>query len=261
MAQQIKEQVLKLWGGQVKPRVFISGGGPPLVYLHGGFGLHWNEFLDALARDFTVYAPEFPGTTPGDHDALRALDDLWDVVLYHYELLDALGLKAPAVAGHSFGAMLAAETAATSPDRVGKLVLMSAMGLWRDDTPIRNYIVTPQPELAPMILVNPEHPVRARLFPDPNDFDAVIRYQWTLACIGKFIWPIPDKGLKKRIGRIKAPTLVLWGKQDRLIPPIYANEFASRIKGAKVELLDGAAHLLDFEQPEPAAKAIAAFLK
>jgi len=257
----VKEQTLSLWGNQVKPRVMVAGSGAPLVYFHGGMGLHWGGFLDTLARDFTVYAPELPGTTPGDQDALRALDDWWDVVLYHYEMFDALKLTAPAIVGHGFGAMLAAEVAATDPARARKLVLMSAMGLWRDDTPIRNYIVTPQPELAPLIFMNPDHPMRSKLFPDPGDVDAVIKFKWTLACVAKFIWPIPDKGLKKRLGRIKAPTLIVWGTQDKLIPPVYANEFASRITGAKVELIDGASHMLEIENTAAVANAVTSFLK
>ncbi|MGH7865197.1 MAG: alpha/beta fold hydrolase [Candidatus Binataceae bacterium] len=256
-----KQETLSLWSNQIKPRVFIAGSGAPLVYFHGGLGLHWGEFLDTLARQFTVYAPEFPGTTPGDQDGLRALDDWWDLVLYHYEMFDALRLSAPAVAGHGFGAMLAAEIAATDPARAGKLALMSAMGLWRDDTPIRNFIVTPQPELAALLFMNPDHPMRAKVFPDVNDVDAVIKFKWTLACVAKFIWPIPDKGLKKRLGRITAPTLVVWGKQDKLIPPVYANEFASRIKGAKVELIDGGTHMLEIENSAAVAKALTNFLK
>jgi pimeloyl-ACP methyl ester carboxylesterase len=259
----VTEQTLSLWDGKIKTLIMKAGKGPALVYLHGDYGLFWNEFLDKLAANFTVYAPAHPGTTPGDPDGLRALDDMWDLVLYHYELFDQLGLEAPILVGDSFGAMVAAEVAATDPSRVSKLVLMSAMGLWRDDTPIRNYIVTPQPELAPLILKNPEHPVRKQIFADsmdPKQQDAYIRMAWTFACVGKFIWPIPDKGLKKRMHRIKAPTLIVWGKQDRLIPPLYADEFKSRIAGSKVELIDDAAHMLPFERPEASAKAVHNFL-
>jgi pimeloyl-ACP methyl ester carboxylesterase len=81
-----------------------------------------------------------------------------------------------------------------------------------------------------------------------------------MACTGKFVWPIPDKGLKKRIHRIKAPTLVLWGKDDRLVPAAYAQEFASRIPGAKVELLDQTGHLLQEERPAQVAALIEEFL-
>ena len=131
-------------------RVKVAGQGPALVYLHSGYGLIWDDFLDQLARDFTVYAPEHPGTSAGDPDAVKSLDDLWDLVLYYYEMFDKLGLDAPAVVGHSFGGMVAAELAATNPKRVGKLVLIDPLGLWRDDAPIKNYMVAPQGELDPL---------------------------------------------------------------------------------------------------------------
>jgi len=261
---QVTEQTLSLWDGKIKTRVMKAGSGPALVFLHGDFGLFWNDFLDKLAENHTVYAPAHPGTTAGDPDGLRALDDLWDLVLYNYELFDLLGVESPILVGDSFGAMIAAELAATNPKRVSKLVLLSAMGLWRDDAPIRNYIVTPQPELAPLILKNPDHPVRKQIFADgmdPGQQDAYIRMAWTFACIGKFIWPIPDKGLSKRMHRIAAPTLIVWGKQDRLIPPLYAEEFHKRIVGSKVELIDNAAHMLPFEQPEATARAVQSFLR
>ena len=261
---QPTEETLSLWDGKIKTLVMKAGKGPALVYLHGDYGLFWNEFLDKLAENHTVYAPAHPGTTPGDPDGLRALDDMWDLVLYNYELLDQLGVQSPILVGDSFGAMVGAEIAATNPARVSKLVLLSAMGLWRDDTPIRNYIITPQTELAPLILKNPEHPVRKQIFADgmdPAQQDAYIRMAWTFACVGKFIWPIPDKGLVKRMHRIKAPTLIVWGKQDRLIPPVYAEEFHKRINGSRVEMIDNAAHMLPFEQPAATAEAVQNFLK
>ena len=260
---KVREETLSLCDDKIHPRVKIAGSGPALLYLHGDYGLIWNEFLDKLAEHFTVYAPEHPGTTPGDPDGLKPLDDMWDLVLYNYDLMDRLKLKSATVVGDSFGGMVAAEIAATNPDRVSKLALLAPMGLWRDDTPIKNYIVTPAAELAPLILKDPAHPITKDIFTDPNNYDAdkIIRITWTLACVGKFIWPIPDKGLKKRMHRIKAPTLIVWGKQDRLIPPVYAEDFRKGIAGAKVELIDNASHMLTFEQPAAIAKAVAGFLK
>src|SRR5579863_2315255 len=123
----VQERTLSLWENRVKPRVLSAGSGPPLVYFHDGFGLNWGPFLDSLAKTFTVHAPEHPGTSPGDPDGIKALDDWWDLVLYYYELFDQLGLQAPMVVGHSFGAMVAAEIAATNPKRVGGVVLVSPM--------------------------------------------------------------------------------------------------------------------------------------
>ncbi len=255
------ERTVNVWQGQVEARVKVAGSGPALVYLHCGYGLVWDEFLDLLARDFTVYAPEHPGTSAGLPDAVKPLDDLWDLTLFYYEVLDKLGLQSPAVVGHSFGAMVAAELAATDRARVSRLVLIDALGLWRDDTPIRNYMVMAQAEVEPLLFHDRNHPSRKHVFPNLEDADSVVRLTWALACTGKFIWPLPDKGLKKRIHRISAPTLIVWGKQDGLTPSLYANEFARLIPGSRVEIVDNAAHMAPLEQPAAVAGLVRGFLK
>ena len=87
--------------------VQVAGEGPPLVYLHSAAGMVWDPFLERLASDFTIYAPQVPGTTAGKPDAIHELDDLWDLVLVYDEAIRALGLDQPVVIGQSFGGMLA----------------------------------------------------------------------------------------------------------------------------------------------------------
>ena len=248
----VQERTLSLWRDQIQSRVKIAGQGPPLVFFHGPTGLVWDPFLDSLAESFTVYAPEHPGTTPGDPDAVKVLDGLWDLVLYHYELFDQLGLEAPGVVGHSYGGMLAAEVAATNPDRVGRLVLIDPIGLWRDDAPVKNWMSMAPEAIAKASFYDPEGPVAKQVLDLPEDpearIDAQLHSIWSLSCTDKFIWPIPDKGLKKRLHRVKAPTLIIWGQADDLVSPVYAQEFASRIAGARVEIVDEAAHVPQLEQ-------------
>ncbi len=255
------ERTVSLWENRVTAHVKVAGQGQPLVFLHSGYGLVWNDFLDELAGSFTVYAPEHPGTSEGDPDAIKPLDDVWDLVLYYYELFDKLGLEAPAVVGHSFGGMVAAELAATNPRRVGKLVLIDALGVWRDDAPIKNYMVTPQAELEPLMFHDPNHPARKLVFMNPEEPDSVIRVTWALGCTGKFIWPLPDKGLRKRAHRIAAPTLIIWGQDDALTRPVYAEEFKKLIPGARIEMVKDAAHMAPFEQPAAVAGLVRSFLK
>ena len=169
----VKDKTVSVWGDKVHPKVRILGDGPPVVYLHGGYGPIETELLDELAKSFTVYAPEHPGITAGDEDSYKALDDMWDLVLYYYDLFDKLGLKSPAVVGHSFGGMIAGEIAATDPTRVGKLVLISPLGLWRDDSPIRNYIVTPQTDLPALLFKDQHHPSLKRITLNPEDQQGV----------------------------------------------------------------------------------------
>jgi pimeloyl-ACP methyl ester carboxylesterase len=81
-----------------------------------------------------------------------------------------------------------------------------------------------------------------------------------MGATGKFLWPIPDKGLRKRIHRVQAPTLLVWGKEDRVVPPVYAEEFARRIAGARVEIVDQAGHAPHLEQPDAVAPLVRDFL-
>src|SRR5262249_22200868 len=117
---------LRLWQNRIETEVEVSGNGPPLVYLHGPWGLNPDRaFIARLAGGNTVFAPKFPGTSRGDHEAIHALDNWHDLVVYQCELFDKLGLNGPALVGHSFGGLLAAEFAAAAPKSVGKLALIN----------------------------------------------------------------------------------------------------------------------------------------
>lgn len=261
----IQVRTLGVWRDQIQSRVQIAGQGPPLVFLHGATGLKWDDFLDGLSQTHTVYAPEHPGTTPGDPDAIKPLDDLWDLVLYYYELFDQLELESPTVVGHSFGGMVAAEIAATDPKRVGKLVLLSPIGLWRDDAPVKNWMSMAPDDLTKELFYEPEGAVAKQVLAEPEDpeerLTARIQNTWNLGCTGKFTWPIPDKGLKKRMHRIQAPTLVVWGQQDGLVPAIYAQEFTGRIAGSRSLIVERAAHVPHLEQLATVSQAVQDFLK
>src|SRR6202047_2719446 len=106
---------LNLWQAWIDTEVEISGHGPPLVYLHGPWGIAPDRgFVARLAAQNTVYAPKFPGCSRGDHEAIHAIDSWLDLVVYYGELFDALDLAAPALVGHSFGGLVAAEVAAAA---------------------------------------------------------------------------------------------------------------------------------------------------
>jgi pimeloyl-ACP methyl ester carboxylesterase len=256
---------LKLWQDRIETEVEIAGSGPPLVYLHGPWGLATDRaFIARLAGANTVYAPRHPGTTPGDPEAVHHLDSWLDLVVYHCELLDRLELGAPAFVGHSFGALVAAEVAAAAPNSVGRLVLIDPVGLWRDDLPVKNWMVLSDSERRPSLFADPAGEAAQQFFAVPSDpaarVDVLAPLIWAQACTGKFVWPVPDRGLKNRIHRIAAPSLIVWGEADRIIASAYAEEFATRIKGARVELIEGAGHLSHLEQPDAVAKAVRRFI-
>lgn len=257
---------LRLWQGRIETEVEIAGNGPPLVYLHGPWGLRPDrDFVSRLAGSRTVYAPLHPGTTAGDPNAVHALADWLDLLVYYGELFERLRLDEPAVlVGHSFGGLVAAELAAQAPKAVRKLVLVDPVGLWRDDMPVKNWMVLAAAERRPALFADPEGEAATRFFAVPGDaserVDVLAQFVWAQACTGKFVWPLPDRGLKRRIHRIAAPTLIVWGEGDRIVAADYASEFAKRIAGARIEMIAKAGHLPHLEQGEAVAKAVLEFV-
>jgi pimeloyl-ACP methyl ester carboxylesterase len=259
-------RTLKLWQDRIETEVEISGDGLPLVYLHGPWGLNPDRsFIARLAQTRTVYAPKFPGTSRGDHDAIHALDTWLDLVVYHGELFDRLGLRAPALAGHSFGGLVAAEIAAAAPQSVGRLALIDPVGLWRDDRPVRNWMLLSADARRRALFADPEGEAARRFFHVPSDpderVDTLSQLIWAQACSGKFVWPIADRGFKHRIHRVAAPALIIWGRQDGVIAPDYAHEFGNGIAGARVELIDHAGHLPHLEHPDAVGEIVRSFLR
>ena len=254
---------LKLLSGDFHVEVERDGQGPPLLYLHGAIGQKgWAPFLGRLAQHFTVYAPYLPGY--GKSSGLDRLDDITDLTLYHFELLDALGISRAHIVGHFFGGMVAAEMAALSPSYVDKLVLAAPAGLWNDSEPVADLNSMSAEELQDNLWATPSSSMGF----SPADLEANARLRQTLAsdrmqdlaAAGKFTWPIPDRGLKRRAYRIKAPTLLIWGEQDRINPPSYADEFKHLISGSQISTLPNAGHLLMLERGDAFADAVTEFL-
>ena len=263
MAQEQKR--LTLWQGEVETEIELCGEGPPLLYMHGPWGLNPDlPFVARLASSYTVFAPRHPGTSSGAPNAAHAIDSFWDLVVYYGELMDRLQLQSVPIVGHSFGGLVAAEIAATMPERARRLILIDPIGLWRDDHPVKNWMIMPEAARPQALFAAPNGEAARQFFAHPEDKDAraasIVAFVWAQACTGKYVWPLPDKGLKHRIHRIAAPTLIIWGKEDGIIAPVYAQEFATRILGSRSELIDHAGHLPHLERGEEVAERVRGFI-
>jgi len=264
IAPVISEESIDVWGGELTIRVKVAGAGAPLLYLHPAAGLAWDPFLSHLAERYTVYAPEFPGTSVGDPYAIHKIDTLSDMVLVYEEVVRRLGLHNPVVVGQSFGGMLAAELAAAYPDMPAKLVLLDPIGLWREDAPVANWIAAPPEQLPTLLFHNPAGEAAQAMLAMPEDPEqrvaATAGLVWAFGSTGKFVWPIPEKGLRHRLHRISASTLIVWGRQDALIDVSYAEEFARLINDSKVAVIDECGHIPQVEQLEQTAAVVDGFL-
>jgi len=248
--------------GFVANPVMSRGEGRPVVFLHGLFGQEWNGFLDDLAAARKIYAPAHPGSV--DLSDLETLDGLWDLLIYYDDLFACLGLDRFDLVGHSFGGMMAAEFAAMYPDRVGKLVLIDALGLWNDNHPVADHLLSAPPRQAAMRfhdLRNAAVADQIRMPTDPSEAQAALVTRFlALSSTSQFIHPIPDRGLRRRLRRIKAETLIIWGAEDRLTPRPYAEEFAAGIKGSRIEIIAEAGHTPHVEQRALVTDRVRAFL-
>jgi pimeloyl-ACP methyl ester carboxylesterase len=265
-AVPVRDQAVQVWDGRLTLHVKVAGDGPPLVFFHALAGLVWEPMLDQLASQHTVYAPEHPGTSPGEPKAIDEVRNFWELLLVYDELIRALGLERPVAVGQSYGGMVAADLAATFPRLFSRLVLLSPAGLWLDHAPIpvQQMVSGPPEDLPKYLFAHPEGPgpqAMMALPADPALIPAMIAQQaWNIGCTTKFAWPIPDLGLGRRLHRVTVPTLVVWGRQDRLVSVDYAAEFGRRIAGSQVEVIDDCGHVVQAEQPEAVGAAMSKFL-
>jgi pimeloyl-ACP methyl ester carboxylesterase len=247
---------IKLPNG-ITQEVYRAGGGRPLVFLHGVECYRGEDALvAALARRYAVVAPVVPGYADVA-DAVE-LRDARDLALHYDSLLETLGMDDALLIGHSFGGMIAAEIAAHVPRRVARLVLIAPLGLWHDDYPVADLAARTPPEMQEMLWGGAASRPAAGAAPanDADGLERMVAAMNGLATFAKFTWPIPDKGLRRRLHRIAANTLVIWGEQDAFVPARYADDFVAGVPRARKRLYPGS-HMLPYERPGDIVDAIA----
>lgn len=245
-------------------RVLSGGKGEAVVFLHGVGGLRDDEpMLEQLAQHYRVLAPELPGF--GESTGEELLEDMLDFTLHGWDVVDALGIDHPHLVAHSMGGMIAAEMASVAPERPHKLALLAPAGIWIDEHPIPDLFATLPHDLPALLFSDPEAGAAALTGGvDFHDDKALVEFfvgnARRLGTAGKLLFPIPNRRLSKRLYRLRAETLLLWGDDDRLIPPLYADRWVELIPHAAMATIAEAGHLAPDEQPAAVAEAITRFL-
>ncbi len=269
----MNQRTVSVRNGMFEVDVLEGGSGDPLLFLHGVAGLEWTPLLERLSAGHEVVAPRTPGF--GESTGTEKLDDLHDLVFFYFDLLDELGLSELPLVGHSLGGMFAAELAATQPERFSHIVLASPFGLWDDANPVTDLFSISLPELAKAMYADEESEAavavatapQARMTevdPETDEGQATISYlverAKSMSTAAKYLWPIPNRGLAKRLHRVRQPGLLIWGESDGIVPPVYAGQFAAHMPNFAVHIVPDAAHMVVDEQPELVAGLIESLL-
>jgi len=255
-----------------EPAGGASAGTATVLALHGAGGwLPGEPVLDGLVEaGLRVVAPVWPAWSEhGDEDRLSDMADFalhgWDVAT-EMGLLEGDGNSELHLLGHSMGGMIAAEMAALAPQSVARMALLCPAGIWLGDHPIPDIFAMLPYQLAEVLFADPN--VGEEVLTGGADFsdnETLTRFMVARArqqgMAGKILFPIPNRRFSERAYRVTVPTLLVWGRQDRLIPPAYADAWQAALPEASVELVDGAGHMLPYEQPAAVVAAVTAHLQ
>jgi pimeloyl-ACP methyl ester carboxylesterase len=238
------------------------GSGRQILMLHGFQTIGPNApFLELLSRNGEVVAPSSPGF--GHSPRPKDFDTVYDLVHLYLELLDTLPGDKVTLIGFSFGGWLAAEVAVACGHRLDKLVLVDPVGI---------KISGPDtPDILDVFETSPDE-ARGRSWHDPDRFapdfnamsdEALVVYARNREALCLYAWDpyMYNPQLPRWLGRIKTPTLLLWGESDRVVTPDYGRAYARLIPSSRFELIEAAGHHPEIEQPEVFVERVSRFLE
>jgi pimeloyl-ACP methyl ester carboxylesterase len=249
--------------GGIDVHTWVGGRGAPLLVLHGAGGNRgWTRWLRQVAERFTVWAPTHPGFgRSGDAEWMEGIDDL---ARFHLWFIEAAGLGRPHLLGHSLGGWTAAEMAAMSPRSIDRLVLVAPVGLKPDEGEILDvFYRSPAELLGLMVHDRGSVPEWDELFgraPTPAEAELAERNREMSA---RLTWKpyMHNPRLAHFLPRVTNPTLIVWGREDRIVPAGCGEQYRRLLPAATLTVLEGCGHQPPLEQPDRFARLVTAFLE
>jgi pimeloyl-ACP methyl ester carboxylesterase len=253
------EEMITVAGAQIRLLRGGPEGAPPVVFLHGAGGhTGWMGFLEELARDFAVFAPEHPGF--GRSDDPPWLDEIGDLAYFYLDFLETLGLDQVHLIGTSFGGWIAAEMAVRNQTRLASLTLVGAVGITATDgKPVDDLFRLSVEENLRRFYADPERAAR-RLGDMSNvDMNLVAKNRATVQRLA-YRPRYHNPGLAKWLHRITVPTLLVWGDKDGLVPVRFGEAYRALIPGSRLVVLEDAGHAPFDEQRDAFIAALTGFI-
>ncbi|HXE27460.1 MAG TPA: alpha/beta hydrolase [Stellaceae bacterium] len=235
-----------------------AGAGRPMLVLHGSGGSP--RFLPAmqkLAERFEVFIPQAPGF--GGTPVPDWLETIADVANFYLEFLEMFDLRQVHLVGLSLGGWTAAELAIRDASRLASLTLMDAPGIVAPGVAPRDPALESEEQTIRNTYFDPKlaDDAMARAFAPDNDSVRQANRRIVMKLAGQHRYHDPQ--LQAWLYRIRIPTHIIWGAEDRLFPPVYGETWQKAIAGARLTLIPRSGHLPIQEQPEAFAAAVAEF--
>jgi pimeloyl-ACP methyl ester carboxylesterase/putative sterol carrier protein len=257
---------------------YAFGQGPPVLLLHGlaATKLSYLPLLPALAERYRVIVPDLPGHGESSKPRERYTPAFFSHVID--ELMNEMGVEEAAVVGNSMGGRIALEVAAALPNRVNSLILLDPAaagvpfplyarllgllptGFGAVPVPWRKRVVV---TAIRQMFADPDRLPRAGYLAAADEFIRIYRRgRARVALLSAMRGLIADEPemFWKRASRIDVPTLILWGREDRLVPVRLGRRLANTIPGSELVVLPGVGHVPQFELPEETRKLVLGFL-
>jgi len=242
----------------VRLQLLRGGEGPPLIFLHGPFrGGRWAPHYEDLARHYTVLAPAHPGF--GRSEDPGWIESVEDMAFYYLDFLEELGLDRVNLVGVSFGGWIAAELASICCHRLRRLVLMAPSGIRLPDVQRPDLFALGPEEALRLLYKHPERGVMPfPLNPTGEEREILERQQQMLARVARDPY-FENPRLLRRLRRIRVPTLLIWGAEDRVLPLPYATAYRDAIPGASLVVIPDSGHVPAVDQRETFVRAVMGF--
>src|SRR6266446_3164166 len=243
----------------VKLHLARAGGGRPVLVLHHDIGSPDRlDFYDALARRCDVLVPHHPGY--GRSERPQWLRSVRDIAVIYQWLLSDLGIDRPSLIGLGFGGWIAAEMATMAPRNLHRLVLVGAMGLKPPEGDIFDQAIVSYIDYARAGFH--DQAAFARIYGDVTT-DQLVEWDLCREMCFRIAWKpyMYSQTLPYLLGGVRAPALVVWGEDDKIVPYSAGQRYARALREARLETVRGAGHFVDMEQPEALARLVVPFLE
>ena len=257
MATGWSETVVEVAGA--KMHLARAGGGRPVLVLHHDIGTPDRlPFYDELAGRFDVLVPHHPGY--GKSERPQWLRNVRDVAVMYQWLLSDLGVERASLVGLGFGGWIAAEMAAMAPRDFHRLVLVGAMGLKPPEGDIFDQAIVSYLDYARAGFHDQQ--AFARIYGEVST-DQLVEWDLCREMSFRIAWKpyMYNQSLPNLLGGVRAPALVVWGDDDKIVPRSAGQHYARLLPGARFEVVRSSGHCVEMEQPDQLTRLVRGFIE